>query len=187
MQASDLWHGVLLVSEQMAKVHSNFSFCGPTQICLLTHPFLDLQAPDAHLHHVRALHTDETHLPGVPPAADHPGGVPLHEGLASLQHQWVFALCSERTKQQSGWQIAFHEFPRCLFPIASDLTSVSLCLHQFQLKVWRAKSTLMNCVLPTSTNSIDSSNIEWPPIVLRGSTSWPDSWTLSKWWGVHQA
>lgn len=57
-----------------------------------------------------------------------------------------------------------------------------LCLHQSQWKVWRVKSTSMNCVSPTSMNSIDSSAIEWPPTVLRGSTISPDCWTLSRWW-----
>lgn len=48
--------------------------------------FLHLQTSDAHFHHVRALHTDETSFTGVLAAADLSGGVPLHEGLASLQH-----------------------------------------------------------------------------------------------------
>lgn len=54
------------------------------RVLILT--FSHLQTPDAHLHHVRALHTDETSFTGVPAAADHSGGVPLHEGPASLQH-----------------------------------------------------------------------------------------------------
>lgn len=55
---------------------------------------LHLQTPDARFHHVWALHADETPFSGVRAAADHPGGVPVHEGPAALQHQWVPAWTS---------------------------------------------------------------------------------------------
>lgn len=185
MQGSDLWHPVLFVSEQMA-ICPFASWLRDPYYHTFTPLFLNLQTSNAHLHHVRTLLTDETHLPGVPPAADHSGRVPLHEGLTSLQHQWVFVQYSQRTKQQNKTLlfISFQSHSGSFFSFACDLTSAFLCFHQFQLRVWRAKSTLMNCVIPTSTNSIDSSNIEWPPVVLRGSTSWPGSWTPSKWWGA---
>lgn len=58
----------------------------------------------------------------------------------------------------------------------------SFYFHQFPLRVWRVRSTLTNCVSPTSTNSTASSTFKRLRTHLRGSTSSHDSWTLSRWW-----
>lgn len=58
----------------------------------------------------------------------------------------------------------------------------SFYFHQFPLRVWRVRSTLTNCVSPTSTNSTASSTFKRLQTHLRGSTSSHDSWTLSRWW-----